>query len=120
MACARQRALASISLSRSRAGLESSSRFFANAFLSFVPFSYTRALESLTAVVPRLDRGSYEALPWSKCNIPCQTLLKALSHAVRADCLLNLKPDAITPHSPTQNFAFHERAQHATLTIPRL
>ena len=31
--------------------------FIANAFLSFARFSYTRALESLTAVVPRLDRG---------------------------------------------------------------
>ena len=58
MARARQRALTSISLSCSRAGLEWSSRFFVNAFLSFAPFFYTRALESLTAVVPRLDRGS--------------------------------------------------------------
>ena len=65
--------------------------FIANAVLSFARFSYTRALESLTAVVPRLDRGSasfrprlrlvspgfnrgsYEALPRSKRkrNIPC-------------------------------------------------
>ena len=37
--------------------------FFANAFLSFAPFSYTRALESLTAVVPRLDRGSASFRP---------------------------------------------------------
>ena len=51
MARALQRALTSISLSRSRAGLE------------FAPFSYTRALESLTAVVPRLDRGSASFRP---------------------------------------------------------
>ena len=29
-------------------------------------------------------------------------VLKALGHAIRADCLLNLKMDAITPHSLTQ------------------
>ena len=29
-------------------------------------------------------------------------LLKALGHAIRADCLQNLKPDAIMPHLPTQ------------------
>ena len=28
--------------------------------------------------------------------------IKALGHAIRADCLLNLKPDAIMPHTPTQ------------------
>ena len=63
MARARQRALTSISLSRSRAGLEWSSRYFANGFFSFAPFSYTRALESLTAVAPRLDRGSASFRP---------------------------------------------------------
>ena len=63
MARARQRALTGISLSRLRAGLEWSSRFFANVFLSFAPFSYTRALESLTTVVPRLDSGSASFRP---------------------------------------------------------
>ena len=29
-------------------------------------------------------------------------VLKALGHAIRADCLLNLKTYAITPHSPTR------------------
>ena len=33
-----------------------------------------------------------------------------LGHAIRDDCLLNLKSDAITPHSPT----IHERARAQT------
>ena len=38
----------------------------------------------------------------------CLYYLKALGHAIRADSLLNLKTDAITPHSPT---GIHEHAQ---------
>ena len=52
------------------------------------------------------------------------TQLIALGRAIRSDSLLNLKPDAITPHSPAQllkNFAIHERPQtrntHDTLAI---
>ena len=51
-------------------------------------------------------------------------------HAIRADCLLNLKPDAITTHSPTRavieniarftNVLKHAMLKHAMLTLGRL
>ena len=46
-----------------------------------------------------------EGLEQRLLTIVC--FIKALGHAItsiRADCLLHLKPDAITPHSPTQIF----------------
>ena len=45
------------------------------------------------------------------CN---ERRLKALGHDIRADGLLNSKPDAITPHAATwllKNCAIYERAK---------
>ena len=72
-----------------------------NPLITKTPIAYFVILQ--TIMLDHLFKQHLSMMSQLDNRFPTLPAIKALGYAIiRADCLLNLKPDAITLHSPTQ------------------